>query len=121
MREFLVGPASEIPDGGRKVVQCGQFEIGIFRVKGELVAWHNTCPHRQGPICQGRVYQRVVEPVDEKGEVRMLQYDDEHLHLVCPWHGYEFAIETGWHPAKRSIRLARVAVDEEGGDVYVAL
>jgi nitrite reductase/ring-hydroxylating ferredoxin subunit len=43
------------------------------------------------------------------------------MRIVCPWHGYEFSIETGAHPAKASIRLAAVTVEEEGGGVYVSL
>ena len=43
------------------------------------------------------------------------------MRIVCPWHGYEFSIETGSHPAKESIRLKRVTVEEEGGEVYVTL
>ena len=43
------------------------------------------------------------------------------MRIVCPWHGYEFAIETGSHPAKPSIRLTAVAVEEEDGVVYVTL
>lgn len=121
MGEYRVGSASEIPDGGRKVVQCGQFEIGIFRIRGDLVAWHNSCPHRQGPICQGRIYQRVVEPVDEKGEVRMLQYDEEHLHLVCPWHGYEFDLATGRNAAVRSMGLRKATLRQDGDELYVVL
>lgn len=120
MAEFLVGPESEIPDGGRKVVACGEAEIGIFRVKGQLHAWHNSCPHRQGPICQGRIYPRVIEPVDENGEVRTLAYDEADQHLVCPWHGYEFNLETGRSPGGRGrLRKAQLKLDE--GQVYVVL
>ena len=43
------------------------------------------------------------------------------MRIVCPWHGYEFSIETGSHPGKASIRLRQVPVDEEGGEVYVTL
>jgi nitrite reductase/ring-hydroxylating ferredoxin subunit len=43
------------------------------------------------------------------------------MRIVCPWHGYEFSLESGAHPAKASIRLTRVAVEEEGGEVYVSL
>lgn len=121
MAEYLVGRAEDIADGGRKVVQCGEREIGIFRVKGELRAWHNSCPHRQGPICQGHIYPRVIEPVDEKGEVRTLQYDESSMHLVCPWHGYEFNLETGKNPgfARMGLRPAELKVSE--GELYVVL
>ncbi|WP_309084688.1 Rieske (2Fe-2S) protein [Chelativorans sp.] len=120
MTEYLVGPESDIAEGGRKVVACGETEIGIFRVKGELLAWHNSCPHRQGPICQGRIYPRVVEPLDERGEVRTLAYDETTQHLVCPWHGYEFNLQTGRGQGGRgSLRRARLKLEE--GQIYVLL
>ncbi len=48
-------------------------------------------------------------------------FDESEMRIVCPWHGYEFSIETGSHPAKQSIRLKPVGVEEEGGQVYVTL
>ena len=119
MRDYLLGPASEIPEGGRKLVQCGHAEIGVFRHRGELFAWHNSCPHRQGPVCQGRIYKRVVEPVDANGEVRMLQYDEERSHLVCPWHGYEFDLTTGRTVALEGLHLRKAELRIEEGDLYV--
>lgn len=119
MQQYLVGPADDLAEGGRKVVRCGEREVGVFRVNGELRAWLNACPHRQGPICQGHLYPRVVEPVDDRGEVRLLDYDRDQMQVVCPWHGYEFDLDTGrcnGHPALalRSVQLTVVA-----GDIYV--
>ncbi|MDR6817788.1 nitrite reductase/ring-hydroxylating ferredoxin subunit [Neorhizobium sp. 2083] len=121
MAEYLVCSEDEIADGDRKVVACGEREIGIFRVKGALHAWHNMCPHRQGPICQGRIYPEVIEPVDEKGEVRTLQYNEENMHVACPWHGWEFNLETGRNagPAKYRLHRAELAIRE--GQIYVVL
>ena len=121
MAEYRVGAEADIPEGGRKVVQCGDVEIGIFRLKGQLHAWHNQCPHRQGPVCQGRLYNRVLEPVDEIGKVRTLQYDEEQLHLVCPWHGYEFNLATGRNAASKTLRLRPAKLRIDGGEVHVVL
>ena len=118
--KFVVGPEAEIPEGGRKVVRCGEREIGIFRVKGELHAWHNRCPHRQGPVCQGRIFPRVVEPVDGEQNTRMLQYDETAMHLARPWHGYEFNVETGRDITGR-YGLRRVNLTIESETVYVLL
>ena len=64
----------------------------------------------------------VRELLDERKASTGYAFDESEMRIVCPWHGYEFAIETGSHPAKPSIRLIRVAVEEEeGGDVYVTL
>ena len=93
MPEYRVGTAADIPEGGKLVVACGSAEIGIFRVGGELFAWHNSCGHRQGPVCQGRLFRRVIEPVADDGTVRALAYARRQTHIICPWHGYEFDMQ----------------------------
>ena len=117
----LAGRSDRIPEQGRLVVDIGERTVGIFRVGGKLFAYHNTCPHMGGPVCQGLVIPAVRELVNEKQVSTGYAFDESEMRIVCPWHGYEFSIETGSHPAKPSIRLTRVAVEEEGGDVYVTL
>jgi nitrite reductase/ring-hydroxylating ferredoxin subunit len=122
MAEYRVGAESEIAEGGRKVVQCGDAEIGIFRFQGQLHAWHNRCPHREGPVCQGRLIHRVIEPVAAGGTVRTLDYDDDHLHIICPWHGYEFDVADGTTVgAAKTMRLRSAKLRVEDGEVYVVL
>ena len=94
-RSYLVGKRDEFSEGGRKVISCDGAEIGVFMVDGDLFAWHNECPHRFGPVCQGRLYKRVLEPVDGDGKVRALAYDEGVTNIVCSWHGYEFDLKTG--------------------------
>ena len=117
----LAGPSGSIPDNGRLVVDIGDRTIGIFRVAGKLHAYENTCPHMGGPVCQGLVIPAVREVLNDKQVSTGYRFDESEMRIVCPWHGYEFSIETGCHPAKESIRLKRVPVDEEGGEVYVTL
>ena len=119
MPEYRVGTAADIPEGGKLVVACGSAEIGIFRFGGQLYAWHNSCGHRQGPVCQGRLFRRVLEPVAEDGTVRALEYSAEAMHIVCPWHGYEFDVRTGEHPGDANMRLRKAQVRAEGDEVFV--
>jgi nitrite reductase/ring-hydroxylating ferredoxin subunit len=42
-------------------------------------------------------------------------------HLVCPWHGFEFNLETGCHPGDASVRLTPVKVAVRGGQIYVGV
>ncbi len=117
----LAGPSDGIPDNGRLVVDIGDTTVGIFRVGGKLFAYENTCPHMGGPVCQGLVIPAVREIINDHKVSTGYAFDESEMRIVCPWHGYEFAIETGSHPAKPSIRLKPVAVDEDGGNVYVTL
>lgn len=117
----LAGRSTSIPDNGRLVVDIGDATVGIFRVGGKLFAYQNTCPHMGGPVCQGLIIPAVRELVNERQVSTGYAFDESEMRIVCPWHGYEFSIETGAHPAKASIRLKKVAVEEEGGAVYVTL
>jgi len=42
-------------------------------------------------------------------------------HVVCPWHGYEFDIETGRHPGDPAVRLKPVKVDVRDGQIFIKL
>ena len=117
---IVVGVNEDVLEGGRVVVDVDGVEIGIFRVDGRLHAWENRCVHAGGPVCQGKLMNRVVERLD--AEKRSLGDDfSDALHIVCPWHGYEYDVRTGEHPADSRLRLRRVDVEERGGEILVRL
>jgi nitrite reductase (NADH) small subunit len=121
MKSYMVGRVGELADGDRKVISCDGTEIGVFMVDGQLVAWYNRCAHRGGPVCQGRIYQKVIEPVDADGKTRMLQHDPERKNIVCPWHGWEFDLRTGHHPAGERFALRQAKLEVADGHVYVVV
>lgn len=118
---YTAGHSSDVPERGRLVVDIGDRAVGIFRVEGRLYAYENTCPHQGGPACQGLIIPAVRELLDDRQGSTGYAFDESDMRIVCPWHGYEFSIKTGSHPAKASIRLTPVAVEESGGVVYVIL
>jgi nitrite reductase (NADH) small subunit len=117
--EYHAGPLDDLKDGGRLLLKCGDAEIGIFKIGNEVYAWHNECAHRGGPVCQGRIMQRVIEPIASDGTARTLEYHDD-THIVCPWHGYEFNIKTGQHPVQSSLKLRKAEVFVRDGELYVS-
>jgi len=119
MAEYSAGKVSDYADGDRKVVVCGDFEVGVFRLDGEFYAWHNRCAHRAGPICQGRIMKRVLEPVAEDRTIRAQAYDEAEHNIVCPWHGYEYSIKTGAHQGNPRIRLRKAEISVRDGEIYV--
>ena len=121
MAEYSAGSLGEFVEGERKVLVCGGAEVGVFLIDGQFYAWHNRCWHRGGPVCQGRLIKRVVEPLDAQRRVRALEYDAQDTHIVCPWHGYEFNIKTGCHPGHPRARLRKAEVRVRDGTVYVCL
>ena len=120
MTEYRAGNVGDFKEGARLLLKCGEAEIGIFLVDGAFYAWHNECAHRGGPVCQGRIMKRVVEPVQSDGTVRTLQYGED-THIVCPWHGYEYDIKTGEHPGHAALKLHKASITVRDGGVYVTL
>lgn len=121
MKEIYIGREADIVEGGRKVIAVEGDEIGVFRVDGTLYAWKNHCPHQGGPICQGRLIKGVEERLDGEKRSLGIHYVEDSLHVVCPWHGYEFDVKTGRHAGVSSVRLASYPVTLRDGDVYVVV
>jgi nitrite reductase/ring-hydroxylating ferredoxin subunit len=120
-QRVYVGAGERVLEGGRLVVDIGEKTIGIFRVAGKLYAWENRCAHQGGPVCQGKIIPRVTEIIEPGGESRGFAFDESRLHIVCPWHGFEYDIRTGVHPGRPAAKLIRVAVEEAADGIYVTV
>ena len=121
MREVNVGPASEFTDPGRKIVGFDNFEVAVFKVGGEFYAYLNHCPHMGGPACQGKMIAKVEEVIAEDRTSKGMTFSKEKLHVVCPWHGFEFDIRTGRHPGNSKARLRTIKVAVADGDVVISV
>ena len=118
MAEWLVGKASDIKEGDRKVVTAGKREIGIFHMGGAFYAYSNTCLHQGGPACEGMIIQNVVDVIDKDRKYQGQTYGDE-THFVCPWHGYEYDLKTGECIGDRKLKLRKYEVVKRGEEIYV--
>jgi nitrite reductase (NADH) small subunit len=121
MREVSVGSVSDFEDPGRKIVGFEGFEVGVFRLDGEFYAYLNHCPHLGGPVCQGKMIAKVEEILAEDKTSKGMAFSKTRLHVVCPWHGYEFDIRTGVHPGNPRARLRRIRVTVMDGEVLIAV
>jgi nitrite reductase (NADH) small subunit len=121
MSDVSIGTASSFADPGRKVVDIGGVEIGIFQLDGRFYAYENNCPHQQGPACQGKILPLTTEAVMEDKTSIGRVFSKDHTNVVCPWHGFEFDIRTGEHVTIKRVKLRAVPVRVEGGEVYVTL
>ncbi len=119
--EVLVGAAADFADPGRRLLDAEGVEIAVFRLDGAFYAYENVCPHLGGPACQGKILPLTLEAIDDERGSSGRVFSKERTNVVCPWHGMEFDIRTGEHPTSRRIRLRRVAVRVEGGQVYITL
>ncbi len=121
MRDVVIGTADDFPDPGRKVVEIDGVSVGVFRRNGAFTAWENVCPHMGGPVCQGKVIARVQELIANDKTSLGFAFSKDHTNIVCPWHGYEFDIETGRHQGNPRLVLRPVKIVVVDGDVVVTL
>ena len=121
MREVLVGRREQLVDTGRTFVAVAGREIGVIAHDGELFAYENRCRHQGGPVCEGLIIGKVEAIVDEERRVRGERFSTEILHLVCPWHGWEYDLRSGRCASDRTVALTRYELIDRGGDVFLAL
>jgi nitrite reductase/ring-hydroxylating ferredoxin subunit len=115
-RRHTVCRASDIPPGGRRIVEIEGRSIGVFNVGGRFYALRNGCPHRGGALCEGRIGGTVLETDD-----RSYRYGREGEILRCAWHGWEFEIATGRALVDPAVRARTYPVSIEHGDVVMTL
>ena len=119
MREYPVCAAAELPESDVRLVQVDGREVGVFRVEGRLYAFENRCLHQGGPVCLGEVMGKVeLELADDRTVVRE-RVSEREVHLVCPWHGWEYDIETGGCAADRKLKLRRFETLVRDGRILV--
>jgi methionine sulfoxide reductase heme-binding subunit len=89
---------NEIPEK-RAVVTCLSGErVAVFRFDGRVSAISNVCQHQNGPLGEGRIVNGCV---------------------VCPWHGYEYAPDTGASPPPFTEKVPTFDVRVVAGRVLV--
>jgi nitrite reductase/ring-hydroxylating ferredoxin subunit len=103
-------PLDELPPGQiRHVAVDGLRLVVVHTADGEVHALRDTCPHRGAPLSLGFV-QRLLD-ADEDGRYCLT----DRVVLRCPWHGYEFDVDTGLSiadPDHLRVRTYDVRVDD---------
>jgi nitrite reductase/ring-hydroxylating ferredoxin subunit len=116
--EHKVGRLDELPQNDALTIDVDGRPIGICKVGDKVYAFRNLCPHKRAPLARGTV-EGTMLPTSRAGE---LCHGMEGQVLKCPWHGWEFNIETG--DCLFGVSDARVKtypVSVRDGDVYVVL
>jgi len=121
MPDVNIGAVAEFSDPGRKIVGFDRFEVAVFKLDGEFFAYLNQCPHMGGPACQGKMLAKVEEVIADDKTSKGMAFSKTRMHVVCPWHGFEFDIRTGQHPGNPRARLRKMDVRVADGDVLVSV
>ena len=108
-------------DGERRTVEVDGVPVTVFNLGDRYVAYVDRCLHQGGPVCsRGTLHPLLTAEIEASGEVREYFAEGSRV-IACPWHGWEYDLETGealWNRARR-LRPAKVEVD--GGEVRVSL
>lgn len=71
---FDLGPLDRIPLGEGRTFKLGEREVAVFRTRAGVFATDAECPHKTGRLADGLVGDGKV---------------------ICPLHGFKFALATG--------------------------
>ena len=102
MQEFVkVATRSELPPGGKKLVEVDGRAIAVFNIDGNFHAIDDVCTHDGGPLAEGDLIGCEIQ---------------------CPRHGARFDVRTGRPLCMPAIEPVAVhATEVRGDDIYVAL
>lgn len=115
-QRHVVARVADIPPGERRIVDIAGRSIGIFNVDGRFFAVRNSCPHQGGPLCLGPTVGLAMS--ERPGDIA---YTREGEILRCPWHGWEFDLETGrsiFDPTRTRVKRYPVEVTELQAETY---
>jgi nitrite reductase/ring-hydroxylating ferredoxin subunit len=121
VQEVAVCGSDDIRESDGVLAIVDGIELGVFRVNGELVAYENRCRHQGGPVCTGAVLGKLEAVLGPGGTIVEERFSDRELHLVCPWHGWEYHLATGVNTVDPALRLRSFPVSERDGRVYVSV
>jgi nitrite reductase/ring-hydroxylating ferredoxin subunit/multimeric flavodoxin WrbA len=103
MKFIQVCHTDELPNNSQRIVNIGKRKIALFHFNGKLSAIANACLHKAGPLGLGLVSAK---------------YDG--MYVTCPWHGWEYNIETGSAPPGYPDQQALYEVKLEGDYILVS-
>lgn len=94
------------------ITRVGGREIGVIMAGDGPRALRNRCPHQGGPLCLGSLRERLG---GTPGRYQLQSGET----LSCPWHGWEFDLETGRCPDDPAMRVAVYSVRIQDGRVLI--
>ena len=99
MPEFeTVARVGDIPDGEGRAFNCQDQMVAVFNAGGEYHAIDDMCPHMGASLAAGHLEDCVV---------------------TCPWHGWQYELETGIQTVNRQPLQRTFDVRERDGRVEV--
>lgn len=113
----VVGPVADFPPGTRRFLEIDRRSIVVFNVDGRFYAVRNRCPHQGAPLGMGTATRTTSAQLHGDDPPQRCWRDDRPV-IRCPWHAWEFDLETGQAVFGEGWRIAtyRAFVDGGAGD-----
>jgi sulfoxide reductase heme-binding subunit YedZ len=89
---------ADIPENRAKTVFLSGERVAIFKYDGKISAVSNVCQHQNGPLGEGKIIYGCI---------------------TCPWHGYQYAPETGASPPPFVEKVPTFNVRVKNGRVLI--
>lgn len=120
MSRVHVESAAAFEPGAKRIVETERGEVGVFNVDGDYYAIPNTCAHQGGPLCEGTVLDDVTGEYDGVGDRVRERFTDDKV-IKCPWHGWEYHLDSGDLAGDDRVSLPTFDVVEDDGEIFVEL
>jgi nitrite reductase (NADH) small subunit len=113
MKHELFPLAELAPGSHRRIDVDGQTLLVVHGSDGNLYALRDLCPHKGASLSHG-----YVSPMMGASEIGGYQLQDQ-LVVRCPWHGYEFALDSGRCLGDRRRRVRSFPAEAVNGMVVI--
>lgn len=99
MTKFKLADKKDIPQGKSIIVTSPKGrQIAIFNINSQFYALENVCPHQGGPLGEGDIEDGCV---------------------TCPWHGWQFNVETGDCVNMPGEEATKIPIEVTGDGIFL--
>lgn len=115
-KRMIACKRDELEPGQMKSVTIGRRHIALVCTEeGSYRAIADSCPHEGARLSGGQ-----VEKMWLSDRLRRYYPSDERSVVVCPWHNFEFDLDTGHSTCEpHRMRLKTYAIRVEGEDIVL--
>ena len=107
-------PLADLPPGASTNVKVFGYDCGVQRRRRTTLRGGQQLPPHGGPLCHGR-----VPGTHPPFRPHAYRYGCEGRGLACPWHGWEFDIQSGQTPFDPAVRGKVYEVGVEDGQILL--
>jgi nitrite reductase/ring-hydroxylating ferredoxin subunit len=113
--EVYAGLVEDLPEASLISVRLAGRNLVLVKWRDRVFALRNICPHMSKSFELGDVLRRA------SGGVGGPAFSDSGPVMTCPWHQYEYSLDTGNCLTDRRLRIRSYPTRIEDGQIFVAL